>query len=135
MSTVQTYSDDELRKANPLFSRTRATIESVFYGNNVHEITSVAEAYYLAKKQSGVIETDLPILHTKELGLPEGAKQLVFNHGKILGRTASARHFVDNPNEDPEALDGNLREDLFKGTDEKFLKATVLVGLDPSFTV
>lgn len=135
MSTVQTYSDDELRKANPLFSRTRATIESAFYGNNVHEITSVAEAYYLAKAQSGVVETDLPILHTKELGLPEGAKQLVFNHGKILGRTASARHFVDNPNEDPEALDANLRDDLFKGANEKFLKATVLVGLDPSFTV
>ena len=103
MSTKERYSQDELRKANPMFSRTRATIESAFYGNNVHEVTSVAEAYNLAKKQSGVIVTDLPILHTKELGLPYGATQLVYNHGKILGRTASARHFVDNPNEDEEA--------------------------------
>ena len=57
-----------------------------FTGNNVHEVTSVAEAYNLAQKQSGVILTDLPILHTKELGLPQGATQLVYNHGKILGR-------------------------------------------------
>lgn len=135
MSTKERYSQDELRKANPMFSRTRATIESAFYGNNVHEVTSVAEAYNLAKKQSGVIVTDLPILHTKELGLPYGATQLVYNHGKILGRTASARHFVDNPNEDAEALNGNLREDIYKGHDQKYLKATVLVGLDPSFTV
>ena len=135
MSTKERYSQDELRKANPMFSRTRATIESAFYGNNVHEVTSVAEAYNLAKKQSGVIVTDLPILHTKELGLPYGATQLVYNHGKILGRTANARHFVDNPNEDAEALNGNLREDIYKGHDQKYLKATVLVGLDPSFTV
>lgn len=135
MSTKERYSQDELRKDNPMFSRTRATIESAFYGNNVHEVTSVAEAYNLAKKQSGVIVTDLPILHTKELGLPHGATQLVYNHGKILGRTASARHFVDNPNEDAEALDGNLREDIYKGHEQKYLKATVLVGLDPSFTV
>lgn len=135
LSTQERYSHDELRKANKKFSRVRSTIESAFYGNNVHEVTSVAEAYNLAKKQSGVIETDLPILHTKELGLPQGAKQLVYNHGKILGRTASARHFVDDPKEDPEALAGNLREDIYKGHDQKFLKATVLVGLDPSFTV
>ena len=135
MSTKERYSQDELRKDNPMFSRTRATIESAFYGNNVHEVTSVAEAYNLAKKQSCVIVTDLPILHTKELGLPHGATQLVYNHGKILGRTASARHFVDNPNEDAEALDGNLREDIYKGHEQKYLKATVLVGLDPSFTV
>lgn len=135
MSTKERYSQDELRKANPMFSRVRATIESAFYGNNVHEVTSVAEAYNLAKKQSGVIVTDLPILHTKELGLPQGATQLVYNHGKILGRTASARHFTDDPNEDAEALAGNLREDIYAGHNQKYLKATVLVGLDPSFTV
>ena len=135
MSTKERYSQDELRKDNPMFSRVRATIESAFYGNNVHEVTSVAEAYELAKKQPGVIVTDLPILHTKELGLPQGATQLVYNHGKILGRTASARHFTDDPNEDAEALAGNLREDIYAGHNQKFLKATVLVGLDPSFTI
>ncbi|GFZ26365.1 phosphoenolpyruvate carboxykinase (ATP) [Lactobacillus corticis] len=135
MSTKERYSQAELRKANPMFSRVRSTIETAFYGNNVHEVTSVAEAYNLAKKQPGVIVTDLPILHTAELGLPKGATQLVYNHGKILGRTASARHFVDDPDEDAEALAGNLREDIYAGHEQKYLKATVLVGLDPSFTV
>lgn len=135
MSTKERYLQSELRKANPMFSPVRATIESAFYGNNVHEVTSVAEAYELAKKQAGVIVTDLPILHTKELGLPQGATQLVYNHGKILGRTASARHFVDNPKEDAAALAGNLREDIYAGHEQKYLKATVLVGLDPTFSI
>lgn len=135
MSTQQYFDPDELRKNNPLFSRVRSTIESAFYGNNVQEVKSVAEAYELAKKAPGTIVTDVPIKHTKELGLPEGATQLVNNHGRILGRTASARHFVDDSHEDAEALAGDLREDIFKGHDQYYLKATVLVGLDESFSV
>ncbi len=42
LSTQERYSHDELRKANKKFSRVRSTIESAFYGNNVHEVTSVA---------------------------------------------------------------------------------------------
>lgn len=138
MSTQQFYEDSELRKSNPQFSMVRSTIESAFYGNNVHEVTSVAEAYELAKNAPGTIVTDLPILHTKELGLPSDAKQLVNNHGRILGRTASARHFVgrvDRPDDDENELAGSLREDIFKGSEEKFLSATVLVGLDPNFAL
>ena len=55
MSTQERYSSAELRKDNPKFSRVRSTIESAFYGNNVHEVTSVAEAYNLAKVQPGDI--------------------------------------------------------------------------------
>ena len=135
MSTQERFKQNELKRSNPVFSRVRATIESAFYGNNVHEVASVAEAYELAKRQPGVIVTDLPILHTKELGLPMGATQLVYNHGKILGRTASARHFVDDPKEDPAALVSNLYEDIYAGHEQQYLKATVLVGLDESFTV
>lgn len=135
MSTQERYSNKELQESDPKFSAVRTTIESAFYGNNVREVTSVAEAYELAKQQSGVIETDLPILHAKELGLPVDAKQLVYNHGKILGRTSSARHFVDDPNENPDALAASLREDIYKGHDQNFIKATILVGLDASFTV
>lgn len=67
MSTRERYQQSELVKANSKFSRVRVTIESAFYGNNVHEVKSVAEAYELAKRQPGVIETDLPILHTSDL--------------------------------------------------------------------
>lgn len=135
MSTRERYQQSELVKANSKFSRVRATIESAFYGNNVHEVKSVAEAYELAKRQPGVIETDLPILHTSDFGLPVGAKQLVYNHGKILGRTASARHFVDDPEEDAAALTNSLYEDIYAGHEQKYLKTTVLVGLDASFSL
>ncbi|GHN52970.1 hypothetical protein ME802_07430 [Lactobacillus delbrueckii] len=67
------------------------------------------------------------------MGLPVGAKQLVYNHGKILGRTASARHFVDDSEEDATALTNRLYEDIYAGHKQKYLKTTVLVGLDPSF--
>lgn len=135
MSTRERYQQSELVKANSKFSRVRATIESAFYGNNVHEVKSVAEAYELAKRQPGVIETDLPILHTSDFGLPVGAKQLVYNHGKILGRTASTRHFVDDPEEDAAALTNSLYEDIYAGHEQKYLKTTVLVGLDASFSL
>lgn len=135
MSSKELFKQSELRKANPVFSRVRATIESAFYGNNVHEVTSMAEAYELAKEQSGVIVTDLPILHAAELGLPHGATQLVYNHGKVLGRTASARHFIGASGEDDAALTSSLYEDIYAGHDQGFLKTTVLVGLDSRFTV
>lgn len=135
MSSKSHYATTELNKNNPMFSRIRATIESAFFANNVHEVTSVAEAYDLAASQPGIIVTDLPILHTAELGLPRGAKQLVDNHGKVLGRTASARHFTDNQNEDVQALAANLREDIYTGRKQDYLSATVLVGLDATFTV
>lgn len=69
------------------------------------------------------------------MGLPVGAKQLVYNHGKILGRTASARHFVDDSEEDATALTNRLYEDIYAGHKQKYLKTTVLVGLDPSFSL
>lgn len=101
MSTWERYQQSELVKA---------TIESAFYGNNVHEVKSVAEVYELAK-------------------------QLVYNHGNILGRMASARHFVDDPEEDAAALTNSLYEDIYAGHEQKYLKPTVLVGLDPSFSL
>lgn len=64
-----------------------------------------------------------------------GAKQLVYNHGKILGRTSSARHFVDDSEEDATALTNRLYEDIYAGHKQKYLKTTVLVGLDPSFSL
>ena len=41
MSTRERYQQSELVKANSKFSRVRSTIESAFYGNNVHEVKSV----------------------------------------------------------------------------------------------
>lgn len=66
--------EKEITKENHIFSRTRTTIESAFYGNNVVDVASVEQAYRLAEKSSATIVTDLPIIHTKELGLPDDAR-------------------------------------------------------------
>ena len=35
MSTIGNYAETDIRKANPIFSQIRTTIESAFYGNNM----------------------------------------------------------------------------------------------------
>ena len=66
MSTRERFAEKEITKENHIFSRTRTTIESAFYGNNVVDVASVEQAYRLAEKSSATIVTDLPIIHTKE---------------------------------------------------------------------
>jgi phosphoenolpyruvate carboxykinase (ATP) len=45
-------------KSPKLFSRVRSTIETAFYRNNVVEVTTLAQAYELAKAAPGTIITD-----------------------------------------------------------------------------
>ena len=75
-------------------SPVRAVAETLLHSKKVRKVTA-AQAYELARKQSSVEETDLEIYEgtAKRLGLPKGAKVLVDNHGKIIGRTAKARRF------------------------------------------
>ena len=41
MSTRERFAEEEITKENHIFSRTRTTIESAFYGNNVVDVASV----------------------------------------------------------------------------------------------
>ena len=61
MATIETYQRSALKKSNPLLTKLRTTVETAFYGSNMHEVTTLAEAYELAKTSPGVIVTDLPI--------------------------------------------------------------------------
>ncbi|NCC68795.1 MAG: hypothetical protein EOM14_11510, partial [Clostridia bacterium] len=87
MATRESFNRSELKKSNPLLTKFRTTVETAFYGKNMQEVTDMTEAYELALNAAGVIVTDLPVLHTKELGLPDDAKVLVENGGRIIGRT------------------------------------------------
>lgn len=69
MSTQTKFSEKDIVKTNPIFSRTRTTIESAFYANNMTHIADTATAYRLAADNPNTIVTDLPIKHTEELGL------------------------------------------------------------------
>lgn len=135
MTTIKTFERDQVEEKNPLLSSFKAMIETAFYGNNVRQVSDLTEAYQLACQAPGAIVTDLPVKHTAELGLPESAKQLVFNDGKIVGRTAAARVVIGDPGVDAAYYEGVVREAIFETSRKKFIKGDVFVGLDEHFMV
>ncbi|MCP0887757.1 phosphoenolpyruvate carboxykinase (ATP) [Ligilactobacillus sp. WILCCON 0076] len=133
MSTLEKFLERDISKKNPIFSQTRTTIETAFYANNVRKITDLMTAYKLAANNPATIITDLAIEHTSELGLPAYAKMLVDNHGAVVGRTAAARHLIDDPKEDTDKLIKILQEAIYIGAKHNFYKTEVVVGLDKDF--
>ncbi len=113
-------------------SPVRAVAETLLHSKKVRKVTA-AEAYELARKQSGVEETDLEIYAgtAKRLGLAKGSKVLVDNHGKIIGRTAKARRFYSKSSAaEKRRLDGDLREAVYQMQKEPLIKADAIIGLD-----
>ncbi len=49
MSTKERFSEANINKANHIFSQTRTTVQTAFFQNNMEEVTSPAQAYYLPK--------------------------------------------------------------------------------------
>ncbi|CAM3041315.1 phosphoenolpyruvate carboxykinase (ATP) [Lactiplantibacillus plajomi] len=135
MSTHNSYQRDAIGRSNPIFSQIRSTVETAFYGNNMTHVPDVATAYELATQDPGTIKTDLPIYRPTDLGLPEDAKMLVTNTGKVVGRTAQARRILGNPGVDEADMAGRLRQAIYESRDKKFIKADVFVGLDQDFIV
>ena len=59
MSTQTKFSEKDIVKTNPIFSRTRTTIESAFYANNMTHIADTATAYRLAAGNPNTIVREL----------------------------------------------------------------------------
>ena len=134
MATKSRLKREEIGASNSkIYNRLRSTIESAFYRNNVIEVTSLKQAYKLAKDCPGTIVTDQPIVNAKELGLDKDAKVLLFNDGFITGRQARLRKLVDDTNRDK--YSGQIREILFKGCRKTMYHATAYIGLDKEFMV
>ncbi|QMS84195.1 phosphoenolpyruvate carboxykinase (ATP) [Candidatus Xianfuyuplasma coldseepsis] len=134
MATKSNLSKDEIGKSNPhLFHRIRTTIETAFYRNNVVRITSLVQAYELAKNAPGTIISDLPVHRASELGLPEDAKVLLFNDGIITGRQAKVRKLINLHNMEDYA--NLLRNAVFESNHKRMYHATTYVGLHPDFMV
>ena len=90
MATIEFYRDSGEFKQ--ITSAARSTIQSAFFGNNVENIKTVSEAYKLAKDSPGTVElTGMPVYMPEKLGLPQGANQLLFNDGTVVGRCSAAR--------------------------------------------
>ncbi len=133
MATKARYGWDEIRKGQ-YFTRLRTTIETAFHGNNVETIKSLKQAYEYAKQEQGVIILDMPIHKPKALGLPAGAKVLLTNGGKTVGRYAKARVIL---NDDPIARETYCdiaRAAIWAGREQTFLAATAIIGLGKEFT-
>ncbi|MGJ0845212.1 phosphoenolpyruvate carboxykinase (ATP) [Tissierella praeacuta] len=135
MATIANYRREDINKDNPIFSPIRTTIESTFYGNNVVKVSSLSEAYKLAKNSPGTIVTDMPVHRPTELGLDEGSKILLFNDGEITGRFAGARVIIGEHNVDEGQFSAIAREAAFHTRYKKLYHAQVLIGLHEDFMV
>ncbi|MGO4995142.1 phosphoenolpyruvate carboxykinase (ATP) [Jeotgalibaca porci] len=135
MATVGRYERSDLKKHNNLLSRFRTTVETAFYGNNMVEVTNLAEAYLLAKDSASTIVTDLPVKHTKELELPDDAKILIENGGKVVGRTARAKVIRGDDKEVDEKVEGIVRDAIYNNRDSLYYKTSGYVGLDEDFMI
>lgn len=135
MSTISNYKREDIVKENKLFNSIRSTIESNFYGNNVVNVTSVSEAYKLAKSSPGTIVTDMPVHRPEELGLGKDAKVLLFNDGAITGRFAGARVILGEPNIKESEFASIAREAVFQSRYKKLYHAQALIGLHEDFMI
>lgn len=135
MSTKSRFQRDQITTGNPAFSMSRTTIETAFYGNNVRKVVDLKEAYEMAKNSSGTIVTDMPVYKPEELGLPEGAKILLFNDGTTVGRFAGARVILGEKGVEEAAIAGVLREAAYHTRYKKMLHTEAYIGLDKDFIV
>lgn len=135
MSTKSQYKRSEIGPGKPGFSKTRSIIEAPFYGNNVTKVTTLKEAYKLAKNSPGTIVTDMPVYRGEEFGLDPDAKVLLFNDGSITGRYAPARRITGKEGTDTEKLDKIIMDAVYDTRWKKLYHAEVVIGLDPEFMV
>ena len=134
MATKSFLARSEIGTKNPKLSNPiRTTIETAYYRNNVIPVTSLEEAYHLAKNSPGTIITDMPVHEPEAQGLPSDAKVLIFNDGRITGRQAQSRRLVDDSNRDDYAK--MLREAVYESRDKTMYHATAIIGLHEDFTV
>lgn len=135
MSTQRTFQTETIRKDNELISTLKSIVETAFYGNNVTKVETLADAYERSVVLPQTIVLDQEVAHADDLGLPQGAKVLVDNGLRIVGRTARARRiFGKDPEEDKELIKIAM-DAVYAGSKHPFLKAEALVGLDEEFMV
>ena len=135
MVTRRKFSPQEIRKDSSYFSPLKTIVETAFYENQVQAIKTVEEAYQLASVAAGTVVLDMPVIHTKELGLPSYARVLLTNSGAVVGRTAKARRIYGRNRQEDEHLLFLVRSAVYQAHQRTFYKADAVVGLDEDFMV
>ena len=135
MATISRFERNKITTGNIAFSQSRTTIETAFYGNNVRKVTDLKEAYEMAKNSTGTILTDMPVFEPEKIGLPEGAKILLFNDGETVGRFAGARVILGEKGVDEGEYAKTLREAVYRTRYKKMLHTEAYIGLDEDFII
>ncbi|MDR2946273.1 MAG: phosphoenolpyruvate carboxykinase, partial [Candidatus Adiutrix sp.] len=111
--------------------------ESIFNTKNngiCPRIVSPAEAYDLAAQFPWVTVTDLDMEQSRAaiLGLEEGTKVIVDNHGATVGRSAGARVFYNRLSQAQKGqCEGLLREGVYDlQRNHDLIMGEAVVGLD-----
>lgn len=113
MTSIQRFQKTAIKKDNSEFSRLKVTLETAFYGNNVHEVASLKEAYTLAKEAPNTIILAQEVAHAEALGLESSSKVLLENSGAIVGRTAKARRLFGEDAAEDTVLIPLVREAVY----------------------
>lgn len=135
MATNSRFERSRITTGNVAFSQSRTTIETAFYGNNVRKVTDLKEAYEMAKNSTGTILTDMPVFEPEKIGLPEGAKILLFNDGETVGRFAGARVILGEKGVIEADYAAILREAAYGTRYKKMLHTEAYIGLNEDFMV
>ena len=135
MATKSRFERSRITTGNVAFSASRTTIETAFYGNNVRKVIDLKEAYEMAKNSTGTIVTDMPVFEPEKIGLPEGAKILLFNDGETVGRFAGARIILGEKGVVEADYATVLREAVYGTRYKKMLHTEAYIGLDEDFMV
>lgn len=135
MATLNNIPRSDVNPNNPMASALRTIIRTPFYGNQVVEINSLAEAYYLAVDSPGTVVTDLPVYRPETMGLPSDAKVLLFNDGSVTGRCAAARRIIGQEGVNPADLNKKVMDAVYNTRYKTLYHATALIGLDSDFMV
>lgn len=131
------YYRSDFKKMSPL----RAMAESLWQHRNdcVHiEKVTARRAYELARCQSSVTVTDMPIYEgaCRRYGLPIGSPILNDNHGAIVGRSAGARRFYDRSSaKDKGHLEDIVKEAIFEMQKRPLIKAEAVIGLNADLMI
>jgi len=114
----------------------RLTVQTSFYGNNVKKVSSLSEAYRLAKESLGTVElTGMPVYEPEVQGLPKDANVLLFNDGAVVGRCAAARIIIGEPGCDVNKFLPIVRNAVYDTRYKLMYHAETIVGLDKDFMV
>lgn len=135
MATNARFERSKITTGNVAFSPSRTTIETAFYGNNVRKVIDLWEAYEMAKNSTGTILTDMPVYEPEKIGLPEGAKILLFNDGETVGRFAGARIILGEKGVVEADYAAILREAVYGTRHKNMLHTESYIGLDEDFMV